>query len=55
MITASVIALIATGIAQLVDDRAAAATMRNRKPPRRDSAAAMSGAARGSGRAGGPG
>jgi EmrB/QacA subfamily drug resistance transporter len=47
LVTASVIALIATGIAQLVDDRAAAATMRHPKPPRRDPAAAMSGPARG--------
>jgi MFS family permease len=40
LVTASVIALIAAGVAQLVDDRAAAATMRSPKPPRRDTAAA---------------
>jgi EmrB/QacA subfamily drug resistance transporter len=35
LVTASVIALIAAGIAQLVDDRAAAATMRSPEPSRR--------------------
>jgi len=45
LVTASVIALIAAGVAQLVDDRAAAATMRSSKPPRRDAAAATHAAA----------
>jgi EmrB/QacA subfamily drug resistance transporter len=39
LIAASVIALIAAGVAQLVDDRAAAATMRKPKASRRDAAA----------------
>ena len=46
LVTASVIALIAAGVAQLVDDRAAAATMRNPQPPRRDAAAATHAAGR---------
>jgi hypothetical protein len=39
LFTASVIALIAAGIAQLVDDRAAAETMRSPQPSRRATAA----------------
>jgi EmrB/QacA subfamily drug resistance transporter len=40
LLTASIIALIAAGIAQLVDDHAAAATMRSPAPSRRHAAAA---------------
>jgi hypothetical protein len=40
------IALIAAGIAQLVDDRGGAATMRSPKSPRRDAAAATHAAGR---------
>jgi hypothetical protein len=39
LLTASVIALIAVGIAQLVDDHAAAATMRSPEPSRRHATA----------------
>jgi hypothetical protein len=46
LVTASVIALIAAGIAQLVDDRAAAATVRIPKSPRRDAAAVTHAAGR---------
>jgi hypothetical protein len=46
LVTASVIALIAAIVSQLVDDRAAAATMRSPKPPRRDAAAATHAAGR---------
>jgi hypothetical protein len=46
LLTASVTALIAVGIAQLVDDRGAAATMRNPKSPRRDAAATTHAAGR---------
>jgi EmrB/QacA subfamily drug resistance transporter len=40
LVTASVIALIAAGVARFVDDRAAAATMRRPEPSRRGTAAA---------------
>jgi hypothetical protein len=40
LVTASVIALTAAAVAQFVDDRAAAPTMRRPDAPRRDTAAA---------------
>ena len=46
LVTASVIALIAAGVAQLVDDRAAAATMRRPERPGRDAAATTHAATR---------